>query len=47
MGESPRTTNLTDEIPALVKLIHEARQCSSRLEGACHEAEIDLRTYRR
>ena len=31
----------------MVALIHEARQNGCRLENACHEAEIDLRTYRR
>lgn len=31
----------------MVALIHEARRSGCRLELACHEAQIDLRTYRR
>lgn len=31
----------------MVALIHEACQNGCRLENACHEVEIDLRTYRR
>lgn len=31
----------------MITLIHEARQNGCRLENACHEAEINLRTYRR
>ena len=31
----------------MVALIHEARQNGCRLENACNEAEVDLRTYRR
>ncbi len=31
----------------MIALIHEAHQSGSRLENACNEAEIDLRTYRR
>ncbi|PML75631.1 integrase [Vibrio sp. 10N.261.51.A7] len=31
----------------MVTLILEAKQCGCRLEPACHEVQIDLRTYRR
>lgn len=37
----------TDERQSLVSPIHEARQNSSRLDNACHEAESNFRTYRR
>ena len=31
----------------MVTLIHDAKQSGCRLEHACHEVQIDLRTYRR
>ncbi|MGL1128697.1 IS3 family transposase, partial [Vibrio vulnificus] len=31
----------------MVTLIHDAKQSGYRLEHACHEVQIDLRTYRR
>ncbi|MDD9197170.1 IS3 family transposase [Aliivibrio sp. S3MY1] len=37
----------TDERQTIVTLILEAKQCGCRLEPACHEVQIDLRTYRR
>ncbi|WP_425357176.1 IS3 family transposase [Vibrio tritonius] len=37
----------TEERQCLIELIHEAQQNGSRLVPACHEAHIDLRTYRR
>ncbi|WP_456294472.1 IS3 family transposase [Vibrio renipiscarius] len=37
----------TEERQNIVVLIHEARRSGSRLDRACNEAGIDLRTYRR
>ncbi|MGR5132650.1 IS3 family transposase [Vibrio alfacsensis] len=37
----------TDERHYLVTLIHDAKQSGCRLEYACHEVQIELRTYRR
>ncbi|WP_448546453.1 hypothetical protein [Thalassotalea fusca] len=37
----------TDERQTLITLIQAAWQNGCRLEQACNEAEIDLRTYRR
>ncbi|WP_443088413.1 IS3 family transposase [Vibrio sp. McD22-P3] len=37
----------TDERRHLIALIHDAKQSGCRLERACHEVQIDLRTYRR
>ncbi|WP_422615214.1 IS3 family transposase [Grimontia marina] len=37
----------TDERQYLITLIRDDQQHGCRLEQACHEAEIDLRTYRR